>query len=34
MPAWEKVLTPQQIADLAEYVFNAFIAAPGDSKKN
>lgn len=25
MPAWEKVLTPQQIADIAEYVFTTFI---------
>jgi mono/diheme cytochrome c family protein len=25
MPAWEDVLTPQQIADLAEYVFVNFI---------
>ena len=25
MPAWEKVLEPQQIADLSEYVFTAFI---------
>lgn len=26
MPAWDKVATPQQIADVAEYVFQAFIA--------
>ncbi|WP_448188483.1 c-type cytochrome [Azospirillum sp. sgz301742] len=25
MPAWSKVLTPQQIANVAEYVFTAFI---------
>ena len=25
MPAWEKVLTPQQIADVGEYVFGSFI---------
>lgn len=25
MPAWEKVLTPQQIADVAEYVYRAFL---------
>jgi mono/diheme cytochrome c family protein len=25
MPAWEKVLSPQEIADVAEYVFVAFI---------
>jgi len=44
MPAWSRVLTPQQIADVAEFVFQAFIlgkgrevaaetAAPSDSKK-
>jgi mono/diheme cytochrome c family protein len=27
MPAWEQVLTPQQIADLAEYVFVSFVRA-------
>jgi len=27
MPAWEKVLSEQQIADIAEYVFQAFIKA-------
>jgi cytochrome c553 len=27
MPAWERVLTPQQIADLAEYVFVSFVRA-------
>lgn len=26
MPAWDKVATPQQIADVAEYVFQTFIA--------
>ncbi|UCE30211.1 MAG: c-type cytochrome [Burkholderiales bacterium] len=31
MPAWDKVLTPQQIADVAEYVFQAFIRGPGES---
>jgi len=25
MPAWEKVLDRQQIADIAEYVFNSFV---------
>jgi mono/diheme cytochrome c family protein len=25
MPAWEKVLTPQQIANVAEYVYRAFL---------
>ena len=28
MPAWNKVASPQQIADVAEYAFRAFIAAP------
>ncbi len=28
MPAWGKVLTDQQIADITEYVFQAFIDAP------
>ncbi len=27
MPAWSKVTTPQQMADVAEYVFQAFILA-------
>ena len=27
MPAWDKVLTPQQIADVAEYVFRQFISS-------
>lgn len=33
MPAWETVLTPQEIANVAEYVFRAFIQpqASGDS---
>lgn len=31
MPAWGKVLTPQQIADVGEYVFRAYIRA--DLKK-
>jgi len=26
MPAWDKVLTPQEIADVSEYVFQSFIA--------
>jgi mono/diheme cytochrome c family protein len=25
MPAWDKVLSPQEIADVSEYVFRAFI---------
>jgi mono/diheme cytochrome c family protein len=25
MPAWDKVLGPQEIADVSEYVFRAFI---------
>ena len=25
MPAWNKVSTPQQVADVAEYVFQSFI---------
>ena len=29
MPAWNKVATPQQIADVAEYVFQAFIQGQG-----
>jgi mono/diheme cytochrome c family protein len=28
MPAWKQVATPQQIADVAEYVFQAFIREP------
>lgn len=27
MPAWKQVATPQQVADVAEYVFQSFIAA-------
>ena len=30
MPAWDKVLTPQEIANVAEYVFQAFIQADTD----
>jgi mono/diheme cytochrome c family protein len=29
MPAWNKVATPQQIADVSEYVFQAFILGQG-----
>lgn len=29
MPAWEKVLTPQQIANVAEFVFEAFVQGKG-----
>jgi mono/diheme cytochrome c family protein len=28
MPAWKQVATPQQIADVSEYVFRSFITAP------
>lgn len=28
MPAWNKVASPQQVADVAEYVFRSFITAP------
>lgn len=28
MPAWDKVLTPQEIADVSEYVFRAFTRPP------
>ena len=31
MPAWDKVLTPQEIANVAEYVFQSFIQ-PGGAK--
>jgi mono/diheme cytochrome c family protein len=31
MPAWSKVLTDQEIADVAEYTFRAYIE-PGQSK--
>ena len=27
MPAWRQVATPQQIADVAEYVFQSFVRA-------
>ena len=33
MPAWGKVLTPQQIAGLTEFVFQAFIQPGGTDKK-
>jgi mono/diheme cytochrome c family protein len=29
MPAWDKVLSPQQIADVSEYVFRSFIQPAG-----
>lgn len=32
MPAWSKVLTDQQIADVAEYVYRSFIANPATAK--
>ena len=33
MPAWRQVITPQQIADVSEYVFQTFIQPPpGDGK--
>ena len=32
MPAWNKVLSEQEIADLAEFVFQTFITAPLDEK--
>ena len=31
MPAWEKVLSPQEIADVAEYVFQRFISPSSNS---
>lgn len=31
MPAWNKVASPQQIADVAEYVFQRFVQAHGDA---
>ncbi len=34
MPAWGKVLTPQQLADVAEYVFEDFIHPNPDSIKH
>lgn len=33
MPAWSKVLSDQEIADLAEFVFQTFISAPQDNKE-
>lgn len=33
MPAWDKVFTEQQIADVGEYVFQAFIRQPGTAAK-
>lgn len=33
MPAWSKVLSEQEIADLAEFVFQTFISAPLDIKE-
>jgi mono/diheme cytochrome c family protein len=27
MPAWKQVATPQQMADVSEYVFRSFIVA-------
>jgi mono/diheme cytochrome c family protein len=37
MPAWDKVLTPQEIANVAEFVFREFIrmdgAAPAAGEK-
>ena len=32
MPAWSKVLSDQEIANLAEFVFQTFIRAPQDDK--
>ena len=29
MPAWDKVLAPQQLADVSEYLFAAFIQPGG-----
>jgi mono/diheme cytochrome c family protein len=36
MPAWKQVATPQQIADVAEYVFQTFLqaTAPGEVSKD
>jgi mono/diheme cytochrome c family protein len=31
MPAWSKVSTPQQVADVAEYVFQAFVQGKADT---
>jgi len=33
MPAWGKVLTNQQLADVSEFVFQSFIAPPASAKK-
>ena len=33
MPAWNKVLSPQEIANVAEYVFQAFIRADGVARR-
>ena len=33
MPAWGKVLSEQEIADLAEFVFQTFIRAPQNDKE-
>lgn len=33
MPAWGKVLTPQQLADVSEFVFQSFIAPQASAKK-
>lgn len=32
MPAWNKVLSKQEIADVAEFVFQNFISVPSDNK--
>ena len=29
MPAWDKVMTPQEMADVSEYVFRSFIHTTG-----
>jgi mono/diheme cytochrome c family protein len=34
MPAWGKVLNNQEIADVAEFVFENFISAPNDDQRN
>jgi len=34
MPAWEKVLTPQQMADVGEFVFQEFIRPGGNTASN
>lgn len=33
MPAWGKVLSPQQLADVSEFVFQSFIAPQSSAKK-